>query len=153
ICFEVVDDGLVRDVVNGGARVLVVQTNNATFGYSNETYTQHAMRRVRAVEHGREVLNSSTSGVSTVIGPDGVVESSIPFFSPGYLTPTVPLISAATPGTVLVGPLEWVLALATPLALAVMMIMSRRRRSSSSGIGAAASSDTAAVPVMEDPAP
>ena len=64
ICFEVVYDDLVRDVVNGGAQVLVVQTNNATFGYTNETYQQQAMSRVRAVEHGREVLISSTSGVS-----------------------------------------------------------------------------------------
>ncbi len=71
ICFEVVYDGIVRDVVNGGAQVLVVQTNNATFGWTNETYQQQAMSRVRAVEHGREVLISSTSGVSAVIRPDG----------------------------------------------------------------------------------
>ena len=93
ICFEVVYDDLVRDVVNGGAQVLVVQTNNATFGYTNETYQQQAMSRVRAVEHGREVLISSTSGVSAVIRPDGTVESTIPLFTPGYLTPTVPLIT------------------------------------------------------------
>ena len=122
ICFEVVYDNLVRDVVNGGAQVLVVQTNNATFGYTNETYQQQAMSRVRAVEHGREVLISSTSGVSTVIRPDGTVESTIPLFTPGYMTPTVPLITATTPGTVLGGPLEWVLALAAPLALAVAVI-------------------------------
>ena len=47
----------------------MVQTNNATFGYTDETYQQQAMSRVRAVEHGREVLISSTSGVSTVIRP------------------------------------------------------------------------------------
>jgi len=127
ICFEVVYDDLVRDVVNGGAQVLVVQTNNATFGYTNETYQQQAMSRIRAVEHGREVLISSTSGVSAVIRPDGTVESTIPLFTPGYLTPTVPLITATTPGTVLGGPLEWVLALAAPLGLAVAMIRSRRR--------------------------
>jgi apolipoprotein N-acyltransferase len=127
ICFEVVYDDLVRDVVQGGAQVLVVQTNNATFGYTDETYQQQAMSRVRAVEHGREVLISSTSGVSTVIGPDGVVQSSVPLFTPGYLTPTVPLITATTPGTVLGGPLEWVLALAAPVALMVLVVRSRRR--------------------------
>ena len=131
ICFEVVYDDLVRDVVNGGAQVIVVQTNNATFGYTNETYQQQAMSRVRAVEHGREVLISSTSGVSTVIRPDGTIESTIPLFTPGYLTPDVPLISATTPGTVLGGPLEWVLALAAPLALAGSMIISSRRRAQS----------------------
>jgi apolipoprotein N-acyltransferase len=128
ICFEVVYDALVRDVVNGGAEVLVVQTNNATFGYTDETYQQQAMSRVRAVEHGREVLISSTSGVSTVIRPDGSIESSIPLFTPGFMTPTVPLITATTPGTVLGGPLEWVIALATPLALMVVVVTARRKR-------------------------
>ena len=67
ICFEVVYDDLVRDVVRGGAQVLVVQTNNATFGYTDETYQQQAMSRVRAVEHGRDVLIAATSGVIAVI--------------------------------------------------------------------------------------
>ena len=127
ICFEVVYDNLVRDVVDGGAQVLVVQTNNATFGWTNETYQQQAMSRVRAVEHGREVLIAATSGVSAVIAPDGTVDASVPLFTPGYLTPSVPLITATTPGTVFGGPLEWILAVATPLALALAMIVSRRR--------------------------
>ncbi len=130
ICFEVVYDSLVRDVVQGGAQVLVVQTNNATFGDTNETYQQQAMSRVRAVEHGRGVLVSATSGVSAVIGPDGTVESTVPLFTPGYLTPSVPLITATTPGTVLGGPLEWILAVVTPVALAAAVIGARRRASS-----------------------
>jgi apolipoprotein N-acyltransferase len=128
ICFEVVYDELVRDVVDGGAQVLVVQTNNATFGYTNETYQQQAMSRVRAVEHGRSVLIASTSGVSAVVRPDGTVESSIPLFTAGHLTPSVPLIATTTPGTVLGGPLEWLLALATPAALAYAVVVARRRR-------------------------
>lgn len=128
ICFEVVYDGIVRDVVNGGAQVLVVQTNNATFGWTNETYQQQAMGRVRAVEHGREVLISSTSGVSAVIRPNGSVESSIGLFTAGYLTPTVPLISATTPGTVLGEAVEWILAVGSLLGLAVATWLARRRR-------------------------
>ena len=128
ICFEVVYDSIVRDVVRGGAQVLVVQTNNATFGYTDETYQQQAMSRVRAVEHGREVLISSTSGVSAVIRPDGSVESRIGLFTAGYLTPTVPLISATTPGTVLGGPVEWTLTAAVLVALAAALALDRRRR-------------------------
>jgi apolipoprotein N-acyltransferase len=71
ICFEVAYDGLVRDTVVGGGRLLVVQTNNATFGYSGESRQQLAMGRLRAVEHGRTVLVAATSGVSAVIAPDG----------------------------------------------------------------------------------
>jgi apolipoprotein N-acyltransferase len=73
ICFEVAYDDLVRDVVTGGGRLLVVQTNNATFGRSAETEQQLAMGRLRAVEHGRAVLVAATSGVSAVIAPDGRV--------------------------------------------------------------------------------
>ncbi len=121
ICFEIVEDGLVRDVVDGGAQLLVVQTNNATFGYTDETYQQQAMSRVRAVEHGRDVLIAATSGVSAVIRSDGSVDSTIGLFTPGYLTPGVGLASTTTPGTLLGGPVEWLLTLLTPLALALAL--------------------------------
>ncbi|WP_084614081.1 apolipoprotein N-acyltransferase [Nakamurella lactea] len=127
ICFEVVEDGLTRDVVNGGAQVLVVQTNNATFGWTDETYQQQAMSRVRAVEHGRSVLIAATSGVSAVIRPDGSVESKIPLFTPGYLVPSVPLIDRTTPGTVLGAWVEWLVTIATPLALLWLFVAARRR--------------------------
>ena len=71
ICFEVAYDGVVRDVVTGGGRLVVVQTNNATFGDSGETSQQLAMGRLRAVEHGRSVVVAATSGVSAVVAPDG----------------------------------------------------------------------------------
>jgi apolipoprotein N-acyltransferase len=132
ICFEIVEDDLVRDVVTGGAQVLVVQTNNATFGYTDETFQQQAMSRVRAVEYGREVLIAATSGVSAVIRPDGSVASSVPLFRPGFLVPQVPLITATTPGTVLGAPLLWVLTAATPVALAGALLLDRRRRRAAS---------------------
>lgn len=117
ICFEIVSDGLVRDVVNGGAQMLVVQTNNATFGYTDETWQQQAMSRVRAVEHGRVVLIAATSGVSAVIRSDGTVESTIGLFTPGYLTPSIGLADTTTPATHLGAPMEWSLSALTPLAL------------------------------------
>lgn len=126
ICFEVVEDSLVRDVVNGGAQVLVVQTNNATFGYTDETYQQQAMSRVRAVEHGRDVLIAATSGVSAVIRSDGTVESTIGLFTPGFLTPDIGLNSTTTPGTVLGEPIEWLFTLLTPLVLVGALIRQRR---------------------------
>lgn len=126
ICFEVVDEGLAKDVVDGGAQFLVVQTNNATFGWTHETYQQQAMSRVRAVQFGREVLIAATSGVSAVIRPDGSVESRVPMFTPGYLVPSVPLISSRTPGTVLSAPIGYLLTVAVPLALLVVEL--RRRR-------------------------
>ncbi|WP_346623619.1 apolipoprotein N-acyltransferase [Blastococcus montanus] len=82
ICFEVVYDDLVRDVVDGGAGMLVVQTNNATFGYTDESAQQLAMSRVRAVEHGRAVAVAATSGISAIVAPDGTVVRSSELFEP-----------------------------------------------------------------------
>ena len=82
ICFEVVYDGLVRDVVDDGAGMLVVQTNNATFGYTDESEQQLAMSRLRAVEFGRTVAVAATSGISAIVAPDGTVVRSSSLFSP-----------------------------------------------------------------------
>ena len=74
ICFEVAYDGLMRDVLaeaQGEPSLLIVQTNNATFGYSAEAEQQFAISRLRAIEHGRAVAHVSTVGVSGFIAPDG----------------------------------------------------------------------------------
>ncbi|MQA34628.1 apolipoprotein N-acyltransferase [Modestobacter roseus] len=73
ICFEIAYDGLVSDVVDDGAGMIVVQTNNATFGYTDETEQQLAMSRLRAVEFGRTVVVAATSGVSAIVAPDGTL--------------------------------------------------------------------------------
>jgi apolipoprotein N-acyltransferase len=72
ICFEVAYDDLVRDTVTGGAQLIAVQTNNATFNNAEATQ-QMAMVRLRAVEHGRPALMASTVGVSGFVGADGTV--------------------------------------------------------------------------------
>ena len=58
ICFEVAYDGLIRDTVRAGANVLLVQTNNATFGYTDESepaagHLAGACRRARALDRAR----------------------------------------------------------------------------------------------------
>jgi apolipoprotein N-acyltransferase len=82
ICFEVVDDAIVADTVDRGARMLVVQTNNATFGHTDESAQQLAMSRLRAVEYGRTVVVAATSGISAVVAPDGTVVRRSSLFIP-----------------------------------------------------------------------
>ncbi|MGL5853011.1 MAG: apolipoprotein N-acyltransferase, partial [Phycicoccus sp.] len=60
---------------------LLVQTNNATFGYTAESEQQFAISRVRAVEHGRSVVHVSTVGVSGFIAPDGSVSGATGLFT------------------------------------------------------------------------
>jgi apolipoprotein N-acyltransferase len=126
ICFEIAYDGLVRDVVTGGADVLVVQTNNATYNGTGQPQQQMAMSRLRAVEHGRTVLVAATSGVSAVVEPDGDVAALAPERSVRTLVADVRLHDSSTLATRL-GPLpEWLLTLLGLGAVAVGVRRSRR---------------------------
>jgi apolipoprotein N-acyltransferase len=111
ICFEVAYDGVVRDAVRGGGRLLVVQTNNATFGRSGETSQQLAMGRLRAVEHGRAVVVAATSGVSAVIAPDGRLMDRSRVFTRDLLVESVPLRGGRTLATRLGALPEYLMAL------------------------------------------
>jgi apolipoprotein N-acyltransferase len=97
ICFEVADDTVVRQAVNGGGRLISVQTNNASYeqagesGNGGETAQQLEMARLRAVEHGRAVVVAATSGVSAVISPDGHVLARTKIFTGTSLDMRVPL--------------------------------------------------------------
>jgi apolipoprotein N-acyltransferase len=126
ICFEVAYDEIVRDTVTGGADLLVVQTNNATFDEA-EARQQLAMVRLRAVEHGRDALMASTVGVSAFVRVDGGVEQPTAFDTPAVTvadldprtTRTLATQLGYWPEMVLVG-----FALAVPVAAIVL-----RRRS------------------------
>ena len=78
ICFEVAYDGLLRDLVDGGADVIVVPTNNATYTGTGQVEQQFAMSRLRAIETGRYVVVASTNGISGVVAPDGSVVERAP---------------------------------------------------------------------------
>lgn len=91
ICFEVAYGDLVRDSVLGGGRLLAVQTNNATFTGYGQTEQQLAMSRVRAVEHGRTAVVTSTNGISAIITPDGEVLEQLGESTAGYMIQSVPL--------------------------------------------------------------
>ena len=72
ICFELVDDEILAEAAKS-SNLLVVQTNSATFGTSAESAQQLSMTRVRAIEHSRNVVSVSTTGISAVIDFNGKV--------------------------------------------------------------------------------
>ena len=128
ICFEVAYDGLVRDTVDHGANVLVVQTNNATFGYTDESVQQLAISRIRAIEHGRSIVHVSTVGVSALITPDGTAHQSSTLFTQAVLAADLPLRAERTVAD-RVGPWPEILASASVAAmLALLALRSVRRR-------------------------
>jgi apolipoprotein N-acyltransferase len=144
ICFEVAYDGLVRDAARRSG-LLVVQTNNATFGRSGETWQQLAMGRLRAIEHGQTVLVAATSGVSAIIGPDGHVLDRSAVFTADLLVAQVPVRTGSTLATRLGALPEWLLVAAAGAALAAAAVTARRRRRNSEGAGTGMSERGAAT--------
>ncbi|MFC8600595.1 apolipoprotein N-acyltransferase [Isoptericola sp. NPDC057191] len=97
ICFEVAYDEIVRDAVQRGAQVLVVPTNNASFGYTAESTQQLAMTRLQAITTGRAAVQVSTVGVSGVVAPDGTLVARTQLFTPDHLVADLPLRTELTP--------------------------------------------------------
>jgi apolipoprotein N-acyltransferase len=97
ICFEVAYDEIVRDAVVEGAQVLVVPTNNASFGFTAESTQQLAMSRMQAITTGRAAVQISTVGVSGVITPDGTVVRRTGLFTADEFVTHLPLRSSITP--------------------------------------------------------
>ncbi|KQV09857.1 MULTISPECIES: apolipoprotein N-acyltransferase [unclassified Kitasatospora] len=130
ICFEVAYDEIVRDTVNQGGRVLVVQTNNATYANSGQPDQQLAMSRLRAVEHGRAVLIAATSGISAIVAPDGRVTDRTEELTADQLSAVVALRDGRTLADRVGAAPEWVLAMGGLLACGLVVLDGFRRRRS-----------------------
>jgi len=106
ICFDIIDDRQLPQMIDGGAQLILAQTNNADFGRTEENVQQLAIARMRAVESDRAVVNISTVGTSQVIAPDGHTIAAIPAYRPGRLIADVPLSSGTTPAVRLASAIE-----------------------------------------------
>jgi apolipoprotein N-acyltransferase len=92
ICYEILNDGLVKDMaVNSD--FLVVHTNSATFSGSSEGEQQLAITRLRALESGKSIVSVSTTGPSAIIDARGVVLSKLDDGEVGSLSAEISLES------------------------------------------------------------
>ena len=128
ICFEVAYDDIMRDAVQSGANVLVVQTNNATFGFTAESPQQLAISRVRAMEFGRSVVHVSTVGQSALITPDGTAHQVTSLFTQAVVRGALPLRDATTVAIRVGEAPEWVAAAALLTMLALSLRSGRGAR-------------------------
>ena len=62
ICFDVAYDDGIHAQVSRGAELLVVQTSNATFIFTDQIDQQFAITRLRAIETGRFTVVAATNG-------------------------------------------------------------------------------------------
>jgi apolipoprotein N-acyltransferase len=119
ICFDIVDDQLLTEIVEQGGQVVFAETNNADFGRTDESVQQLAIARIRAIETARTVVNISTVGTSAVVLPDGTIEQQLPWYEPGVMVADVPLLTTVTPAVLVGRQLEW---LATIIGLGGLLI-------------------------------
>ena len=96
ICFELVDDELLHKAALS-SNILAVQTNSATFGMSAESAQQLEMTRVRAIEHGRNIVSVSTTGYSAIIDSSGKVLQKTSMGTADSIRAEVGLINDTTP--------------------------------------------------------
>ena len=127
ICFEIAEDSIQRELVAGGAEIILSQTNNADFGYSDETYQQAGIARLRAIETGRTVVNISTVGLSAIYAPTGAEIASLTWYEPGAMVEKLSLYNHTTPAMV-IGPAFDYLNAAAVIGLVGFMRFRRKRR-------------------------
>jgi apolipoprotein N-acyltransferase len=96
ICFELVDDQLLVDAARS-SNIFAVQTNSATFGMSAESAQQLSITRVRAIEHGRNIVSVSTTGYSAVIDYQGKVLQQTSMGTAETIRAEVDLLKGQTP--------------------------------------------------------
>jgi apolipoprotein N-acyltransferase len=96
ICFELVDDQLLHEAALS-SNILAVQTNSATFGMSAESAQQLSITRVRAIEHGRNIVSVSTTGYSAVIDYQGKVLQQTSMGTADTIRAEVDLLQGQTP--------------------------------------------------------
>ncbi|HEU4807157.1 MAG TPA: apolipoprotein N-acyltransferase, partial [Homoserinimonas sp.] len=126
ICFDIVDDALLHQMVDGGADIILAPTNNADFGQSQESVQQLAIARLRAIEYGRSVVNTSTVGTSAIIAPDGSTIAELETFTPGVMLEDVPLSDTVTPASVIGRWVEWLVGLIGLGGLALAIVLTQR---------------------------
>lgn len=100
ICFETMFSSTVRSNITAGdedAGLIVVLTNNASFGVSAAPYQHLAQSQLRAVETGRWVVHAAISGASAIIDPYGRIHQQTDLFTLETLRADVPLVEGRTP--------------------------------------------------------
>ncbi|TFC10431.1 apolipoprotein N-acyltransferase [Cryobacterium algoritolerans] len=128
ICFDIVDDNLIRQMIAGGADVILAPSNNADFGHSDESVQQLAIARIRAIETGRSVVNASTVGTTANVGPNGGIIDQLPTFEAGALVQDVPLSTTTTLATIAGQAIELTVSGVGLAGLALSLTSARRHR-------------------------
>lgn len=97
ICYESTFPRLARSLVQNGARLLVVSTNNSSYERTAASEQHLIFSQLRAAEHRMWVAHTGLSGISAVVDPEGRILEKSRLFEPKVLRPTVRFATGMTP--------------------------------------------------------
>ena len=96
ICYEdVFGNEIIRALPQGG--ILANLSNTAWFGRSLAQPQHLQIAQMRALETGRPMLRATNTGMTAIVGADGVIQASLPPFTTGVLTGEIRAHGGLTP--------------------------------------------------------
>jgi apolipoprotein N-acyltransferase len=96
ICYEdVFGEEIVRALP--AATLLVNVTNDAWYGHSHAADQHNQISQLRALESGRMMLRATNTGLTSIIGRDGMVQAALPPFQEAVLSGMAQGYSGLTP--------------------------------------------------------
>jgi apolipoprotein N-acyltransferase len=97
ICWESAYPADARQLTRDGARVLLILTNNASFGTGAGPRQHLAAGQLRAVETGRTIVQGAVTGISAVIDPTGRTSSETGLYQQTTIRLAAPPRAGLTP--------------------------------------------------------
>jgi apolipoprotein N-acyltransferase len=128
ICFEVAWNKNIFEQINNGGELISVHTNNATYAFSNQLEQQFMITRIRAMETGRDIVVTATTGISAHINRYGEVIWSSKEFVPQSKIVSPSLYSDITPAVKYGNLIERISLLGFALPLILVFIRFLRRK-------------------------
>jgi apolipoprotein N-acyltransferase len=128
ICYEAIFPDLSRDLVNGGANLLVNITNDAWFGRSSAPYQHLSMAVLRSVENHVPMARCANTGISGFIDSRGRILRLTRLFEDATMLGTVQLGEGKTLYTRYGDWFAWSCFIVTLLAFGYAMLLRRKKK-------------------------
>lgn len=131
ICYEEVVSHDAVEAVRSGAELLVGLSSDEWLGpYGELGMTQHlTIAAFRAIETSRYLLRSSTTGITSVINPQGIIEKQLSPYQPGLLMSEVSARRTITFYVSIFSQVPWYFFTVSVLGLCLVSLLIKRRLS------------------------
>lgn len=128
VCFEIAWNNTLIDQITDGGELISVHTNNATYAFSNQIDQQFMISRIRAMETGRDLVITATTGRSAHVDRGGRVLWSSKEFVPQSKIVSPNLYSDITPAIKYSGVIQRVSLYGFTIPFIIMFIGYLRRK-------------------------